>query len=114
MCAVPLNEITISTTTDGTGIIGQNYRITCIVLFPRGLIHPMDVNWSDQNGLLSSGNEITVTNSLVSDENITSVLEFNPFRTAHGSQFSCKAMLMSQAPPFNISKVSQVTIIVGG
>lgn len=87
--------------------------ITCVVVYPEGLTNPVVVEWYDSNGLLSSENAISVSDPLMSEANITSVLEFNPFRIAHAGQFSCRATFMSQAPPFNISKTSEIDIIVG-
>lgn len=72
------------------------------------------MQWYDSSGPLSSGNGITVGNAITSEANVIIVLDFNPFRTAHGGRFSCRANIMSPAPPFNITKTSEIDIVVGG
>ena len=115
MCvAVPLNEIVVSTITDGSSIIGQQYRIFCTVLFPEGLTNPITVQWYGSEGLVSNSSGITIGDTLTSQSNFTSVLEFNPFRRVHGGRYSCRAMLMTQALPFNILKTADINIIIGG
>ena len=111
---VPLNEITVSAVTEGTPIAGQQYNISCIVLFPVGITNPIVIQWYDSEGPLSNGSGISVGDTQTSQNNSTRKLEFNPFRTVHGGRFTCRATVMSQAPPFNISKNADVDIIVGG
>jgi hypothetical protein len=93
---------------------GQRYRISCEALFPDGITSPILVEWHGSDGLISNGSGITVGSTLASQRNITTFLEFNPFRTAHGGRFSCRATIMSLTPPFNISKTAGVDIVVGG
>ena len=115
MCvAVPLNEIVVLSTTDGSSIVGEQYRIFCTVLFPEGLTNPITVQWYGSEGLVSNGSGITIGDTLTSQSNITSVLEFSPFHRVHGGRYSCRAMLMTQAPPFNIIKTADIIIITGG
>ena len=115
MCiAVPLNEIVVSAVAEGISVVGQQYRVLCNVLFPEGIVNPITVEWYDSEGLISNGSGITIGPILTSQSNLTSVLEFNPFRTAHGGRFSCRATVTTQTPPFNVSKSSEVDVIVGG
>lgn len=111
---VPLNEITVIATADGTPAVGQQYRVSCTVLFPEGITDPIVVEWYGPDGRLADGNGVTIGSTLASLSNVTSSIEFNPFRTVHGGRFSCRATVMSQAPPFNISKTADVDIIVTG
>lgn len=112
---VPLNEITVTATADGTPAVGQQYRVSCTVLFPEGITDPIVVEWyGPDGGRLTDGNGVTIGSTLASLSNVTSSIEFNPFRTVHGGRFSCRATVMSQAPPFNISKTADVDIIVTG
>lgn len=113
-CVVPLTEVTVSTTTEGIPAIGQQYSISCIVLHPEGITNPIAVQWYDSVGPLSDSDGITVGDPVVSPRNITSYLEFSPFRSAHGSQFSCTATIMSQTPPHNFSKTADIDIVPGG
>ncbi len=104
----------VSATAEGVPMVGLRHRLYCVILLPDGITSPLVVEWYGSEGRLSSGNEVTIRDIPVSDTNITSVLEFNPFRTAHGGRFSCRATIISQAPPFNISKTAEIDIIVGG
>ena len=104
----------VSTAIEGTAVAGGQHRILCMVLFPEGLTNPIVVEWYDSNGLLSNDNDITIGEVLNSDTNITSVLEFELFRTIHGGRFACTASIASPAPPFNISKTSEIDVVVGG
>ena len=110
---VPLNRVVVTANAEGTPIPGQQYRISCVVLYPEGITIPA-VQWYNSEGLISSGDGIVVGNPVVSSGNITSHLQFNPFRTAHGSRFSCTATVTSQTPPNNISKTADVNIVIGG
>lgn len=85
-----------------------------MVQLPEGLTTPVVVEWYDSEGRLSSGNEVTIRDNIVSQTNVISTLEFNPFRTVHGGQFSCRARVTSPAPPFNISRSAEINIVVGG
>lgn len=115
MCAtVLLSDIVVSTVAEGAPVAGERYRISCEVLFPDGITNPISVEWHDSDGRLSSGIGITIGSTLTSQGNITTFLEFSPFRTVHGGRFSCRAVIMSQAPPFNISRTAEIDLVVGG
>ncbi len=99
---------------DGIPIVGQPYRISCIVLVPEGITNPVGVEWHNSEGRLSNSSDITVGQTVYTQSNITSSLVLNPFRTTHEGRFSCRATLITQTPPFNVSKTADVNIIVGG
>lgn len=104
------------TATEGTSIAGEQHRIVCTIQLPEGLTNPVVIEWYDTNGHLSEDDDddITIEDMLNSESNITSVLEFELFRTVHGGRFACTAKVTSPAPPFNISKTSEVDVVVGG
>lgn len=104
----------MSAIAEGTPTPGQLYRISCIVLYPEGLGNPISVEWYGSQGRLSSGTEIAIRNSQAYQGNITSILEFSPFRTVYGGRVSCRAAVTSPAPPFTVSKNADIDIIVGG
>ena len=104
----------VTATAEGTPIPGQQFRISCVVLYPEGITNPIAVQWYNPEGIISSGDGITVGNPIVSSSNISSYLEFNPFRAAHGSRFSCTATAMSLTPPNNISKTADIDLVIGG
>lgn len=107
-CVVPLDEIVVSVADEGTPVVGQPYMITCTVLFPEGITNPI-IEWFGPEGIISNGYGITA-----SPGNTTSSLEFNPFRSIHGGQFSCRASITSTTPPFNISKAANIDIVEAG
>lgn len=111
---VPLNEVIVSTTTDGLPIVGQQYRISCTILVPEGITNPIAVQWYGSGERLSNTSDITIGEPLTTSQaNITSNLVLDPFRTSHGGQFSCRATILSQTPPFNISKTADIDIVIG-
>lgn len=110
---VPIDQIRVLTMTEGESIAGQTYLIVCIVLFPSGITNPISVRWYGANGLISSGEGIVV-GEIVSSSNITVSLEFDPLRTAHGGQFSCRVSITSNAAPYTYTRSSEVDIIVEG
>ena len=85
-----------------------------MVLFPEGITNPVVVQWFGSDGRLSNGSGLTIGETLTSPMNVTSRLEFNPFRTVHGGRFSCRATITSQTPPFSIAKSTEVDIVAGG
>ena len=111
---VPIDNVQVSSITEGVAIAGQQYRIICTVIFPVGLINPIRVEWYGSDGLLSSGNGITLGEMLTSATNITRSLEFSPLRTSHDGQYSCRATITSSAPPYSLIRSVDVAIQVGG
>lgn len=112
---VPIDDVQVSAMTEGVATAGQQYRIICMVMFPLGLTNPVTVQWYGSNGLIASnGGGITLGETLAYATNITSSLDFNPLRTSHGGQFSCRATVTSSAPPFNLIRSVNVDISVGG
>ena len=105
----------MSTATKEESVAGEEHSIYCTILLPEGLTNPVVVEWYDTDGLLSGGDDdITIEDSFNSETNITSVLEFELFRTVHGGRFACTASITSSAPPFNVSVTSEIDVIVGG
>lgn len=109
---VPIEEVIISTTTEGDAITGQQYTIVCTVSFPIGMTSSIVMRWYGSDGLISNGEGITIGETITSIANITSSLEFSPIRIAHGGHFSCRASINSNAPPYNITKSSEFDILV--
>lgn len=111
---VPIDDVQVTSMTEGEAIAGQQYRLFCTVTFPLGLTNPITVQWYDSNGVVSSGNGITVGGVLMSATNITSSITFNPLRTSHGGQFSCRATITSSAPPYSLTRSVDIDILVAG
>lgn len=111
---VPIGDVQVSFMTEGAAIAGEQYGIFCTVAFPLGLTNPTTVHWYGSDGLLSSGSGVTVGETVTFATNATSSLEFNPLRTSHGGQFSCRATITSPAPPYNLIRSVNVDILVEG
>lgn len=111
---VPINDVQVTSMTEGETIAGQQYRIFCTVTFPLGLTNPITVQWYDSNGIISSGNGITVGRDLLSATNLTSSITFSPLRASHGGQFSCRAIITSSAPPYSLSRSVDIDVLVPG
>ena len=111
---VPIDDVQVTSMTEGVAVAGQQYRIICTVTFPLGLTNPIAVQWYDSNGIVSSGNGITLGGAITSTTNITSAIAFNPLRTSHGGQFSCRATITSSAPPYSLTRSVDVDILVEG
>ena len=102
----------MSSRTEGELIAGQQYMVICTVVFPSGLTNPITVQWYSSDGLISSGNGVTLGETLTSVMNITSSIEFNPIRTDHDDQYTCRATITSPAPPYSIILSADVVIVV--
>ena len=111
---VPIDDVQVSSMSQGEAVAGQQYTIICTVAFPLGLTSPISVQWYGSDGLISNGSEITVGEALTSATNITSSIHFNPLRTSHGGQFSCRATLTSPAPPYSLTRSVDIDILVEG
>ena len=77
---------TINISTSGSPVAGQMYTLTCTgrIVGDTSLI-PV-VTWRNSNGVVTNGNDITVSNG---------VLTFNPLHTSHGGQYTCQSTLSS-------------------
>ena len=111
---VPIDDVQVTSMTEGEAIAGQQYRIFCTAIFPLGLTNPITVQWYDSNGIVSSGNGITIGGVIMSATNSKRSITFNPLRTAHGGQFSCRATITSSAPPYSLTRSVDVDILVPG
>ena len=109
-----MDEVIVSAVDEGTPVVGQPYSISCTVLFPEGITNPIIVEWFDPEGGVSNGDGVTIGSTISSPGNITTSLDFNPFRSVHGGQFSCRASITSATPPFNISKAANIDIVEAG
>lgn len=84
------------------------------MLFPSEITSPVSVGWYNVNSPISSEEGVTIGRTMTSSGNITISLEFNPLRTTHGGQFSCRATITSNAAPYTYTRSSEVDIIVEG
>ena len=109
---VPPDQLQVSVSMGGDPIAGQSYILNCTVEFPDGLTTPVEVEWRNLNGRITSGEGITVDDPVTNGNSITLSLLFNPLRMAHGRLFICEATLMSSAPPYILVERGDVEIMI--
>ncbi|KAL5486487.1 hypothetical protein EMCRGX_G018974 [Ephydatia muelleri] len=102
-----LNSITqvsihvISITSLSTPLVaGQNYTLYCNGSVLGNLSLTPMVMWSNSNGVVTNGNDITVSNG---------ILKLNPLHTLHGGQYTCQTALSSPVTSI-ITSVINVTV----
>ena len=108
-----MDEVEIAIVTDETAIAGQDYTINCTVNLPDGITAPLQLQWQDSSGPITAGEGISVY-ELSSTESVISTLEFHPLRLSHGGHFICEATIISSTPPFTLTKVATLDIVVEG
>ena len=100
---------TVNISTSGSPVAGQMYTLTCTRRIVGNTSLTPVVTWSNSNGVVTSGNGITVSNG-----NLT----FNPLHTSHGGQYICQSTLSrSITSMMNIivkSMTSRLAIIYSG
>ncbi|KAL5486438.1 hypothetical protein EMCRGX_G018913 [Ephydatia muelleri] len=77
---------TIDISTSGSPVAGQMYTLTCTGRIVGDTSLTPVVAWNNSNGAVTNGNDITVSNG---------VLTFNPLHTSHGEQYTCQSTLSS-------------------
>ena len=111
---VPSPSLNVTIEEEGQPFTGQHYILTCIVVVPDGITSQVTVQWLDSNGLITSGDGITLSSPNVTDENIMVTLEFNPFRNVHGGQLRCEASTTAMAPPYILQGAAEMDVTVTG
>ena len=91
---------TVNISTSGSPVAGQMYTLTCTGRIVGNTSLTPVVTWSNSNGVVTSGNDITVSNG-----NLT----FKPLHTSHGGRYICQSTL---GLPLNSTAVTVMNIIV--
>ena len=107
---VPADRVVVNISADGKPFAGQQYRLTCIVTYPAGIVNPIEVKWRDAPGLITSGEGISVGDIMINGTMITTTLEFNPLRVAHEGLVKCEATVHTTALPFLLLQISELDI----
>ena len=82
--------VTIEAETPGTPLAGDSYTLTCTVEVVEGLV-PV-VQWLDPfSNTIVSGGDFTVGDPTIDGTTTTLTLTFNPLRTSHGGEYTCRA-----------------------
>ena len=80
---VSIHDVTITPLSTPL-VAGQSYTLYCNgTVLGNTSLTPV-VTWNNSNGVITSGNDITVSNG---------ILTFNPLHTSHGGQYTCQSAL---------------------
>ena len=81
---------------------------------PAGIATPIEIEWRDAFGEISSGDGIIVGDVVIDGTTITTTLEFNPLRVAHEGFVVCQATVNTTALPFFLVQIAELDINVQG
>ena len=109
--SVPSEAVQVSIERSGVSIAGEIYTLTCNVSVIRGLMNSPSAIWTDGTTCITNESNITVLTTVGNSYSI-SVLTFNPLRTSHGDDYTCRGAIDSPAlnSPQAISIRETVTV----
>ena len=108
---VPASAVNVSTLSEGTGIAGQRYVISCSVSQQDALSVVPEITWRSPDGMELRG-QMNSTNF----ESITvysASLEFNPLLASHSGVYMCLVSLITSSTlylPLNSTATSAITV----
>ena len=109
---MPPSSVSVSTSTEGTGMVGGDYSIICTVSKPAGLLADPDIVFITPSGTeIESGQVINITQT----ENMTSVsvtITLSPLLASHSGGYTCNVSLSSPSlvAPMNFTSVVTVSV----
>ena len=96
--ALLASEVTIHGT--GNTIAGEMYTLSCTATVVENLVVVPFLQWEYSNrSVVNSGSSFTLSATITSGNTTTRNLTFNPLRTSHGGEYTCRAII-------NISSIS--------
>ena len=96
--ALPASEVTIHGS--GNTTAGEMYTLSCTATVVEDLVVVPILQWKYSNGsVVNSGSSFTLSAMITSGNATTYNLTFNPLRTSHGGEYTCRAII-------NISSIS--------
>ena len=103
----------MSTVAAGSSVAGDEYTLTCTVTeLIDGLTNMPTLEWLDSVNNPVSGGGITVGDMNSNDTSATLTLTFNPLRTSHGGEYTCRATLVSPPVVGGIVDSAMATVTV--
>ena len=108
---VPVSAVNVSTSSEGAGIAGQRYVISCSVTQQDALSVVPEIIWRNPDGMELSG-RVNSTN-FESTTVYSASLEFNPLLTSHSGVYMCLVSLITSSTlslPLNSTATSIVTV----
>ena len=102
----------LSITSEGMAVAAQNYTLICTATRQLALSVTPEVQWLDSAGnQLDSEEGITITVLTTGNETVAE-LDFNPLKTSNGGQYTCRAILESNAALAPLNKTATVSVVV--
>ena len=102
----------LSITSEGMIVAGQNYTLICTATRQQALSVTPEIVWLDSAGnQLDSEEGITITVLTTTNETVAE-LEFNPLKTSKGGQYTCQAILESNAALAPLNKTATASVVV--
>ena len=87
--------------------------MTCTVRTIEGLQTVPTVEWLDESGnQVTTRGDNTVGSAMTSGTMSTLALVFSLLRVSHGGEFTCRANLTTHAPPQQLTKSAEWSLIV--
>ena len=82
---------------DGDSTAGEILTLTCSIVVSEETPGEPTVEWRrvSDNSIVTSEDSITVGNPLTVGQITTVTLEFNPIKTSHAGQYTCRANITS-------------------
>ena len=108
---VPVSAVNVSTSSEGTGIAGQRYIISCRVTQQDALSVVPEIIWRNPDGMELSG-QVNSTN-FESTTVYSASLEFNPLLTSHSGVYMCLVSLITSSTlslPLNSTATSTIRV----
>ena len=98
--SVPTDILTMNISQEGSARAGEIYRLKCSVQkIKNGLFHNPNATWFVSGEPVQERDGINIS----SPEASISILTFNPLKTSHARNYSCRGALISLAPPQHFS-----------
>ena len=108
---MPVSAVNVSTSSEGTGVAGQEYVISCSVTQQDALSVVPEITWRNPDGMEISGQ--TNRTNAESTTIYSASLEFDPLQTSHSGVYMCLVSLITSSTlslPLNSTTTSTVIV----
>ena len=107
---VPVSAVNVSTLSEGSGIAGQRYAISCTVTQQDALSVVPEITWRSPDGVEISG-QVNSTD-FESTTAYSALLEFDPLLTSHSGVYMCLVSLTSSTLYLSLNSTATSTVTV--
>ena len=102
----------LSITSEGMAAAGQNYTLICTATRLQALSITPEIMWLDHAGNQLESEEGVSFSVLTTTNETIAELEFNPLKTSKGGQYTCQAILESDAALTPLNKTAAISLVV--